>query len=326
MSNKSNEVSQKIKKFIEDEICDPCKQVELENCEECNYKIILDMIKDETTNVKKLSLEEQSKNVEKEVKKCLKSTIVNGISVSKCEYLNSLDNGVYECILGKKQMLKHRVCDCNHNCRFKQLARAKEELTPFQDEYFKGLDTKAIAELAKKSQRLTTENRELEQKNEELKAQVDEWKENCNNNFELVAIRTKLLTDIAIKLGLNTAIIEHKDVFDKIDNLQSKEHELEEIKKEFQVECLQDNITGKRTYRSLKVIKLKEELEEDFEETKEDLRECEFDRNIAQLEANKYKQALEEIEGFIEVVSGECRISEMEWGSIQDIINKAKEQ
>lgn len=76
MSNKSNEVSQKIKKFIEDEICDPCKQVELENCEECNYKIILDMIKDETTNVKKLSLEEQSKNVEKEVKKCLKKALL----------------------------------------------------------------------------------------------------------------------------------------------------------------------------------------------------------------------------------------------------------
>jgi hypothetical protein len=76
MSNKSNEVSQKIKKFIEDKICYPCKYVKLENCEECNYKIILDMIKDETTNVKKLSLEEQSKNVEKEVKKCLKKALL----------------------------------------------------------------------------------------------------------------------------------------------------------------------------------------------------------------------------------------------------------
>lgn len=244
-------------------------------------------------------------------------TIINGIDVSNCEYLSPLNNGINACIAGKRQVLKYRVCECNHNCYFKQLARAKEEiekwkhqaelgsdtadrlskeledknqeieklksqienekqalqididnlnhacldlsqeneelkhqiedvdtlcsekeslidkyvqtieaatqLAPFQDEYFKGLDTKAIAELAKKSQRLTSENRELEQKNEELKAQVDEWKENCNNNFELVAIRTKLLTDIAIKLGLNTAIIERKDVFDKIDKLQSKE-------------------------------------------------------------------------------------------------------
>ena len=234
----------------------------------------------------------------------------------------------------ENEELRHQIEDVDTLCsekeslidKYLQTIEAATQLAPFQDEYFKGLDTKAIAELAKKSQRLTSENRELEQKNEELKAQVDEWKENCNNNFELVAIRTKLLTDIAIKLGLNTAIIERKDVFDKIDNLQSKEHELEEIKKEFQVECLQDNITGKRTYRSLKVIKLKEELEEDFEETKEDLRECEFDRNIAQLEANKYKQALDEIEEFCTVYSDNHDAYETVYKQILDIINKAEEQ
>lgn len=37
-----------------------------------------------------------------------------------------------------------------------------ERLAPFEDEYFKGLDTKQIAELAKKSIRLTTYNRDLE--------------------------------------------------------------------------------------------------------------------------------------------------------------------
>lgn len=37
-----------------------------------------------------------------------------------------------------------------------------ERLAPFEDEYFKGLDAKQIAELAKKSIRLTTENRKLE--------------------------------------------------------------------------------------------------------------------------------------------------------------------
>lgn len=40
--------------------------------------------------------------------------------------------------------------------------RYRKALAPFQDEYFKGLDTTAIAELAKKSIRLTTENRKLE--------------------------------------------------------------------------------------------------------------------------------------------------------------------
>lgn len=39
---------------------------------------------------------------------------------------------------------------------------------PFEDEYFKGLDTKQIAELAKKSIRLTTENRKLEDALDEI--------------------------------------------------------------------------------------------------------------------------------------------------------------
>ncbi len=45
---------------------------------------------------------------------------------------------------------------------FEELDRYRKALAPFQDEYFKGLDTTAIAELAKKSIRLTTENRKLE--------------------------------------------------------------------------------------------------------------------------------------------------------------------
>lgn len=45
---------------------------------------------------------------------------------------------------------------------FEELDRYRKVLAPFQDEYFKGLDTTAIAELAKKSIRLTTENRKLE--------------------------------------------------------------------------------------------------------------------------------------------------------------------
>ena len=108
-----------------------------------------------------------------------KSTIVDGISVSECEYY------------GK----------CSEIEKWKHQAELDSDTTD----------------------RLSKELEDKNQEIEELKAQVDEWKENCNNNFELVAIRTKLLTDIAIKLGLNTAIIERKDVFDKIDKLQSKE-------------------------------------------------------------------------------------------------------
>ncbi len=133
--------------------------------------------------------------------------IIDGIDVSKCKYLTSAngcdctDTTSFEC---------NRV----DSCLFKQLARAKEEIEKWKHQADLGSDT---------TDRLSKELEDKTKENEELKAQVNEWKENCNNNFELVAIRTKLLTDIAIKLGLNTAIIEHKDIFEKIDKLQSKE-------------------------------------------------------------------------------------------------------
>lgn len=57
-----------------------------------------------------------------------KEIIINGIDVSECVYLKPLDNGVYECIAGTQQCLKYRVCECNHNCYFKQLKRKEEEL------------------------------------------------------------------------------------------------------------------------------------------------------------------------------------------------------
>ena len=49
-----------------------------------------------------------------------------------------------------------------------ELNRYRKALEPFQDEYFKGLDTTVIAELAKKSIRLTKENRNLETALEEI--------------------------------------------------------------------------------------------------------------------------------------------------------------
>lgn len=56
-----------------------------------------------------------------------KEIIINGIDVSECAYLKPLDNGVYECIAGTQQCLKYRVCECNHNCYFKQLKRKEQE-------------------------------------------------------------------------------------------------------------------------------------------------------------------------------------------------------
>lgn len=51
--------------------------------------------------------------------------------------------------------------------------RFKRELQPFNDDYFKDLDTKTIAELAKKSIRLTTENRKLENALDEIEEYIN---------------------------------------------------------------------------------------------------------------------------------------------------------
>ena len=60
--------------------------------------------------------------------------------------------------------------------------RFKRELQPFNDNYFKDLDTKTIAELAKKSIRLTTENRKLENA-------LDEIEEYINTQLEELAVK-----------------------------------------------------------------------------------------------------------------------------------------
>lgn len=59
-------------------------------------------------------------------------------------------------IIENKEKRNARLFVISNNYR-----KALEEI---EDEYFKGLDTKQIAELAKKSIRLTTENRKLENK------------------------------------------------------------------------------------------------------------------------------------------------------------------
>lgn len=64
----------------------------------------------------------------------------------------------------ENEELKRRIKELLHDCNSCNFHKYKQALEPFEDEYFKGLDTKQIAELAKKSIRLTTENRKLENK------------------------------------------------------------------------------------------------------------------------------------------------------------------
>ena len=54
---------------------------------------------------------------------------------------------------------------------------SEEDIKPLLDSYFKGLDFKTIAELAKKSIRITAYNRELEEKIEACELESQEAKE-----------------------------------------------------------------------------------------------------------------------------------------------------
>ena len=77
----------------------------------------------------------------------------------KCEYIDK-DSGCLVSFDGS--------C-CKEECFTYRLIKHQEyQLKPFQDEYFKGLDNVAIAELAKKSIQLTTENRKLENTLDEI--------------------------------------------------------------------------------------------------------------------------------------------------------------
>lgn len=105
--------------------------------------------------------------------------------ISSCKnrhncYYKQLARKTQECEELKKYISEKESigddCDyCKHNDKYNcyqnifldnlaEINRYQQALEPFEDEYFKGLDTKQIAELAKKSIRLTTENRKLENK------------------------------------------------------------------------------------------------------------------------------------------------------------------
>ena len=74
---------------------------------------------------------------------------------NKCEYIDK-DSGClvsFDGSCSKEECFTYRLI---------------KQLEPFNDDYFKDLDTKIIAELAKKSIRLTTENRKLENTLDEI--------------------------------------------------------------------------------------------------------------------------------------------------------------
>ena len=65
-----------------------------------------------------------------------------------------------------------------------QIEEQTKQLEPFKDEYFKGLDNVVIAELAKKSIRITAENSKLEQTLAEIKEIAENVRSFVDINLE----------------------------------------------------------------------------------------------------------------------------------------------
>ena len=99
-----------------------------------------------------------------------------------------------------KQDYKQKEQECetlkSENFTFEELVKYQDEqLEPFNGGYFEHLDTKMIADLAKKSIRLTTENRKLENA-------LDEIEEFCivySNNHDAYETVYKHILDIINK-------------------------------------------------------------------------------------------------------------------------------
>lgn len=73
-----------------------------------------------------------------------------------------------------------KCCECE-SIAIRELSDMHFKTRPFEDDYFNGLTYKDIAELAKKSIRLTAENRRLEYEIEKLRGE-NKW--NLKSNLE----------------------------------------------------------------------------------------------------------------------------------------------
>lgn len=87
--------------------------------------------------------------------------------------------------LGLERIDHFNIYQCYYKLK-EMLNEYRQELKPFKDDYFKNLDTKVIAELAKKSIRLTTENRKLEDARDKIEKCIKEYvcDEECGFNWD----------------------------------------------------------------------------------------------------------------------------------------------
>lgn len=92
-----------------------------------------------------------------------------------------------------------------YNAVVNQNRELQEELRPFRHEYFKVLDTKTIAELAKKSIKITTLNIELESQLDDADRQLQECiKSKCSDcESDIILVNKKICKSLTKSLDEN---------------------------------------------------------------------------------------------------------------------------
>lgn len=133
-----------------------------------------------------------------------------------------------------------KCCECESKA-IQKLSDMHFKTMPFEDDYFNGLTYKDIAELAKKSIRLTEENRRLEEKIEKLKGECEQSEYDYQNQLK----------------NTNKWIAECEDLQKQ---LQTKEQECENLKEKIaQIKCEE---IGKETFFEYKIKNYKQALDE----------------------------------------------------------------
>ena len=103
--------------------------------------------------------------------KCVKRESCLHCGSNYCRFVDELEQ-----LKAENEELKTMLKDLSYeNQKFcYQIEEQTKQLEPFKDEYFKGLDNVVIAELAKKSIRITAENSKLKQTLAEIKEIAEE--------------------------------------------------------------------------------------------------------------------------------------------------------
>lgn len=133
-----------------------------------------------------------------------------------------------------------KCCECESEA-IQELSDMHFKTMPFEDDYFNGLTYKDIAELAKKSIRLTAENRRLEEEIEKLKGECEQSEYDYQKQLK----------------NTNKWIAECEDLQKQ---LQTKEQECENLKEKIaQIKCEE---IGKETFFEYKIKNYKQVLDE----------------------------------------------------------------